>query len=74
MSVAAVQFESAMPPPMTTARVASVVKETYDTFTLTLEPGGGEPLPAFSPGQFSMLYVFGVGRQMSDHIAHPLGP
>jgi NAD(P)H-flavin reductase len=63
MSVAAVQFAPPLPPPaMTMARVASVVKETYDTFTLTLEPGGEEPLPGFAPGQFSMLYVFGVGE------------
>jgi NAD(P)H-flavin reductase len=39
-----------------------VRKDTPDTFTLTLEPEGEEPLPAFLPGQFSMLYVFGVGE------------
>ncbi|HPT26364.1 MAG TPA: FAD/NAD(P)-binding protein [Bryobacteraceae bacterium] len=42
------------------ARVLSVAKETHDTFTLRLEqpPGMGR----FSPGQFSMLYDFGVGE------------
>jgi NAD(P)H-flavin reductase len=44
------------------ARVASIVKETHDTFTLTMEPANGEPLHRFAPGQFSMLYVFGVGE------------
>lgn len=44
------------------ARVISVVKETYDTFTLTLENPAGYRIPAFRPGQFSMLYVFGVGE------------
>jgi len=43
-------------------RVAEIVKETQDTFTLTLEPREGESLARFAPGQFSMLYVFGVGE------------
>lgn len=46
----------------TAARVTQVRKDTPDTFTLTLEPEGEELLPAFLPGQFSMLYVFGVGE------------
>jgi len=62
MNAAAVELAPVMPPPMAVARVASVRKETYDTFTLTLEPCDGQPLPAFAPGQFSMLYVFGVGE------------
>jgi NAD(P)H-flavin reductase len=44
------------------ARVAQVRKETYDTFTLALEPWDGEPFRPFAPGQFSMLYVFGNGE------------
>jgi len=44
------------------ARVAAVEKETHDTFTLTLEPADGQPLAGFAPGQFSMLYVYGVGE------------
>ncbi len=40
--------------------VRTVTKETPDTFTLTLEPPGGPS--RFEPGQFSMLWVFGVGE------------
>ncbi len=43
-------------------RVVRRVRETRDTFTLVLEPehpGEGHP---FAPGQFNMLYVFGVGE------------
>ena len=39
--------------------VRQVVKETSDTFTLTLEAPSGNQ---FQPGQFSMLWVFGVGE------------
>lgn len=42
--------------------VQSVSKETPDTFTLTLEPEAGSNGSAFQPGQFSMLWVFGVGE------------
>jgi NAD(P)H-flavin reductase len=42
--------------------VRHVTKETGDTFTLTLAPVGGAKLRPFAPGQFSMLYVFGVGE------------
>ncbi len=42
--------------------VQSVSKETPDTFTLTLEPEAGSNGTAFQPGQFSMLWVFGVGE------------
>jgi NAD(P)H-flavin reductase len=44
------------------ARVSRVDKDTHDTFTLTMEPADGEALNPFAPGQFSMLYVFGVGE------------
>jgi NAD(P)H-flavin reductase len=43
-------------------RVSTVGKETPDTFTLTLEPENGTNGNAFRPGQFSMLWVFGVGE------------
>jgi NAD(P)H-flavin reductase len=36
-------------------------RETRDTVTVTLAPLDGEPRP-FAPGQFSMLYAFGVGE------------
>jgi NAD(P)H-flavin reductase len=45
--------------------VRSAFQETPDTFTLTLEPSNsGAPTGSaeFQPGQFSMLWVFGVGE------------
>jgi NAD(P)H-flavin reductase len=42
-------------------RVCERVVETSDTVTLTLEPVD-VPLPAFLPGQFAMLYAFGIGE------------
>ncbi|HUK46906.1 MAG TPA: FAD/NAD(P)-binding protein [Terriglobales bacterium] len=51
--------------------VRSVEKETPDTFTLSLESENAASTeqqpndliqPAFQPGQFSMLWVFGVGE------------
>jgi NAD(P)H-flavin reductase len=43
-------------------RVCDVAKETPDTFTLALKPENGAEGNAFHPGQFSMLWVFGVGE------------
>jgi anaerobic sulfite reductase subunit B len=42
-------------------RVASRVQDTVDTWTLTLGPVSGEP-PVIAPGQFMMVYAFGVGE------------
>lgn len=42
--------------------VRQVGKETPDTFGLTLEPENGTDGTLFRPGQFSMLWVFGVGE------------
>ncbi len=39
--------------------IRRVLRETDDTFTVELEAGAGF---AFKPGQFNMLYVFGVGE------------
>ena len=44
-----------------TYHVRQVHRETHDTFTLDLEPESGN-VPAFAPGQFNMLYLFGVGE------------
>ena len=44
------------------SRVLQVDKETHDTFTLSLEAVNGNGQASFAPGQFSMLYVFGVGE------------
>jgi len=40
--------------------IRRVVRDSHDTFTLELDPGDGGF--AFEPGQFNMLYVFGVGE------------
>jgi len=42
--------------------VKRVQQETYDTFTLELEPRTKAQARPFAPGQFNMLYVFGVGE------------
>lgn len=42
-------------------RVHAVRKETADTFTLDVAPNEGSPPPQYEPGQFNMLYAFGVG-------------
>ena len=42
-------------------RVGAVRRELSDTVTLGLAPSSGTR-PAFLPGQFNMLYVFGVGE------------
>lgn len=47
-----------IPEPCTLRRLS---KETPDTFTLVLEPTNGARRE-FLPGQFSMLWVFGVGE------------
>jgi NAD(P)H-flavin reductase len=43
-------------------RVLSRKVETADTTTLTLAPADGRPIPHALPGQFNMLYAFGVGE------------
>ena len=40
-------------------RIRRTVREAAETFTLEL---AAEAAPAFGPGQFNMLYVFGVGE------------
>jgi NAD(P)H-flavin reductase len=42
-------------------RVVDRLRETGDTWTLELEPSTGPPL-APQPGQFTMLYAFGIGE------------
>ncbi len=41
-------------------RVVECSAESADTATIALEPVGS-PLPAFTPGQYAMVYAFGVG-------------
>jgi NAD(P)H-flavin reductase len=42
-------------------RVADTRRETHDTWTLRIEPTGARPA-TFAPGQFAMIYAFGVGE------------
>jgi len=42
--------------------VADKRQDLVDTWTLELEPSGGDGVGEFSPGQFSMLYAFGAGE------------
>jgi len=45
-----------------TFRVRRVRRETPDTFTLEIEAANGDRAFSFAPGQFNMLYAFGVGE------------
>lgn len=56
-------------------RVARTRREMKDVFTLELDPTRGVAPFAFSPGQFNMLYLFGVGEvpiSLSGDAAAPL--
>jgi NAD(P)H-flavin reductase len=44
------------------ARVARRVRELPDTWTLDLVAADGGPLMRYAPGQFTMMYAFGVGE------------
>lgn len=55
-------------------RIRRVIKETSDSFTLELMPVEAYYVHSFEPGQFNMLYVFGVGEipiSISGDPAHP---
>jgi len=73
--------ESAILDPMVPElfRIARRKDETDDTFTLQLVPADTTRKIAFLPGQFNMLYVFGVGEvpisisgdpAVSSHLEH----
>ncbi|HBP23407.1 MAG TPA: hypothetical protein DEA08_37220 [Planctomycetes bacterium] len=49
-------------------RVEAVRQETKDTWTLTLERPAGY---SFAPGQFDMLYAFGIGEVPISHSGDP---
>jgi len=55
--MAAVALNPMLPRP---SRILRVVSETHDTFTLELD--AADAAPRFKPGQFNMVYVFGVGE------------
>ncbi len=42
--------------------IARIKSETKDTFTLELQPSRGVSDFKFAPGQFNMLYIYGVGE------------
>ncbi len=48
--------------------------ETHDTVSVTLAPADGGPGIAFMPGQFTMLYVFGVGEVPLSISGDPASP
>ncbi len=50
--------EAMLPRPF---RVAARIEETHDTVTLEFEPADGDGI-RFAPGQFTMLYLFGIGE------------
>ncbi len=52
--------------------VQSVLDELPDTFTLTLDPPDGSF--TFRPGQFTMLYAFGIGEVPISISGDPLRP
>ncbi len=52
-------------------RVAAVRPELADTVSLELAPQAGDA-PAFEPGQFNMLYAFGIGEAAISLSGDPL--
>jgi len=53
-------------------RIAERHGETHDTVSLVLQPVD-EPIPAYLPGQFTMLYAFGVGEVPISISGDPAG-
>ena len=51
--------DSMTPRPFT---VVARRQDLSDTFTIELKPGDGGDQICFQPGQFNMLYTFGVGE------------
>jgi NAD(P)H-flavin reductase len=43
-------------------QIRRVKRETEDTFTIELQPSGDLEEFAFQPGQFNMVYVYGIGE------------
>jgi NAD(P)H-flavin reductase len=43
-------------------RILKIRRETSDVFSLETQPDAGESGFSFAPGQFNMVYVFGVGE------------
>jgi NAD(P)H-flavin reductase len=43
-------------------RIQRVRRETHDTFTFEAQPEGSKEVRPFAPGQFNMLYAYGMGE------------
>src|SRR5579863_5089968 len=54
-----------IPRPM---RIEALRQDTHDTFTMEFKPGSEF---SFSPGQFNMMYIFGVGEVPISISSHP---
>lgn len=54
--------------------VKRIQKETYDTYTLELQPMNGADAFSFDAGQFNMLYTFGVGEVPISISGNPAQP
>jgi len=57
-------YSTVMPQPMVPSphRILKVRRETGDVFTIETQSETGESGLSFAPGQFNMVYVFGVGE------------
>lgn len=55
----------------TSYQVQSITHETHDVFTLALEKKDNKKGPVFYPGQFNMLYQFGIGEVPISISSHP---
>lgn len=70
-AIAALPTDPMRPRPF---RVVTRIQETHDTVTLELESADGHRSRPFSPGQFHMLWAFGVGEvpiSISGKPEHP---
>jgi NAD(P)H-flavin reductase len=75
VDTAAIGADRRAQPMLPTVReILSVSPETDDVFTLRLAGPGEGTRPAFAPGQFNMLYVFGVGESAISVSGDPAQP
>lgn len=55
-------------------RIQRFKRETMDTFSMEFKPVSGEKEFRFAPGQFNMLYVYGVGEVPISISGDPTNP
>jgi NAD(P)H-flavin reductase len=62
--------------PMVTQQysIKKISKETLDTYTLELQASAGKTDYPFAPGQFNMLYAFGIGEVPISISGDPADP